>query len=180
MPPRGHHGGGRHGGGGGGRHHHHHHGGGFGAGPWWGPGYGQAWDPTPNTQFVVVEDDEKDREKDRRIMAHIMTLPKPQRAAAYMKFFGKAPSEGALGGVWEWLGKIVSPVKMPGVEPVTTATPPEQARAAYLPAPAPVLDIGPVTVTSLGPSSSSRTKTYLTYAAIGVGVYLLFFRKKGR
>jgi hypothetical protein len=65
-------------------------------GPWFGGGYGQAWDPSYDRQLVVV-DNEDDRERDRRVMAHIMSLPKAQRAAAYQKVFGKPAPEGALG-----------------------------------------------------------------------------------
>jgi hypothetical protein len=48
---------------------------------------------------VVVDDG--DRERERRIMAHIMTLPKAQRAAAYMRLFGKPAGPGELGGLFE-------------------------------------------------------------------------------
>jgi len=86
MPPHGHHG--HHGG--------HHHGHGGGPGPWWGAGYGTQWSPSYDSQLVVV-DNEGDRERDRRVMAHIMSLPKAQRAAAYQRVFGKPAPEGALG-----------------------------------------------------------------------------------
>lgn len=90
-------GGGRGGGGGGwGGGGHHHHGGGFVGVPWsWG-GYWGGY-PYPASELVVLTDTDEERERDRRAMAYIMSLPKKQRAAAYQRIFGRAAPEGALG-----------------------------------------------------------------------------------
>lgn len=80
MPPHGHH----HGG-------HGHHGGGGGfPGPWYGGGWG--WDSAPIEVFTVQDTTDTDK-----ILRFIATLPKNQRAAAYMKFFGKPAPQGMLG-----------------------------------------------------------------------------------
>jgi hypothetical protein len=78
----------------GGGHHHgggHHGGGGripynynWGQGPWYDGG----------TNIVVV--DPGDADTKARAMAYIMSLPKRQRTAAYVKIFGSVPPAGAL------------------------------------------------------------------------------------
>ena len=75
----------------------HHGGGGWGrAYPPYGWGWGYPWQ-APATEVFVV-DDGAERERDRRAMAHIMSLPKAKRAAAYRQIFGKEAPVGALGG----------------------------------------------------------------------------------
>ena len=76
---------------------HHHGGGGWRGGyPPYGYGYGYPWQ-APATEVFVV-DDGASRDHDRRAMAHIMTLPKAKRAAAYRQIFGREAPAGSLGG----------------------------------------------------------------------------------
>lgn len=114
MPPHGHgHHGGHHGG-------HGHHGGGGGFGPGWYGGGAIYADPYPT---VIVEQAPNDQ--DQRTLAYIMTLPKAQRAAAYVKFFGKAPPPGMLGGAGDGLAGLVDTLT---ANPLITAA---AAAAAY-------------------------------------------------
>ena len=70
----------------GGGHHHGHHGGGWRGGyPPYGPGWGYPWQ-APATEVFVVDDSDKLE----RILAHVMTLPKSKRRAAYEKLTGRA------------------------------------------------------------------------------------------
>lgn len=92
------HGGGHHGGGGRGR------GGGFGP-AWWGGGYSYPYYDYDYPEVVVVEAPMATTQADefqRRAMAHIMSMPKAQRAAAYKQIFGKDSPAGALGGSKTW------------------------------------------------------------------------------
>lgn len=71
---------------GGGGHHHHGGGGGWRGGfPPYGPGYGYPWQ-APATEVFVVDD----TDKLERVLAHVMSLPKNQRKAAYEKLTGRA------------------------------------------------------------------------------------------
>jgi hypothetical protein len=93
----GHHGGGGHSHHGGGGHGHHgggHHSGGGHRGG--GSGYYRGGGYAPS--YVVVEP-AYDDDYTRRTLAYIMTLPKGQRLAAYVKLFGAAPPAGMLDGL---------------------------------------------------------------------------------
>ncbi len=46
--------------------------------------------------MLVEDEDDFDDELAVRMLAYVMSLPKPQRAAAYRKLFGRLPPEGAL------------------------------------------------------------------------------------
>jgi hypothetical protein len=90
------------GGGGGGGHRGGHRGGGGGGrrgGGFW-PGYGYGWGyPVQYAEpdVFIVQADTTDDEQTKRAMAYIMSLPKAQRAAAYVKIFGQPPPAGVLG-----------------------------------------------------------------------------------
>lgn len=75
-------------------HHHHHHGGGGGHYYHGGGGWVAPYAPTA---YVVTTDPDPDWVA--RTMALIMKLPKKDRAAAYLRAFGKAPAPGMLDGI---------------------------------------------------------------------------------
>lgn len=107
MPPHGGHGHGGHGHGG-------HHGGGHrrgrgggSFGPGWGWGGGGYWD-YPGTELVVIDDDDRDKE---RIARYLASLPEKERAAAFAKIYG-----GAVSGIADDAAAFLkSPVGLIGI-----------------------------------------------------------------
>lgn len=77
---------------------HHHGGGGFrgGFGPVWG-GYGYPVQYAYPEVFVVDNQPPADDAAKQRAMAYVMSLPKAQRPAAYVKLFGQPAPAGVLG-----------------------------------------------------------------------------------
>lgn len=73
----------------------HHHGGGGYRG--YGPGYGYPWQAPAEVVYIEQPSSSQTDEFQRRAMAHIMSLPKAKRGAAYRMIFGKEAPNGALG-----------------------------------------------------------------------------------
>ena len=73
------------------KHHHGHHGGGY---PFMWGGGGPGWWDYPRSELVVVDNQDKSRDK---ILAYIASLPEKERAKAFTKFFGATAGHGLAG-----------------------------------------------------------------------------------
>lgn len=75
---------------------HHHGGGGFrgGFGPF---AYGYPWQAPAEVVYIEQPSSSQTDEFQRRAMAHIMSLPRAKRGAAYRMIFGKEAPAGSLG-----------------------------------------------------------------------------------